>query len=59
MVAPGELRLSVTELGEAEREISGALDRAGARVVSVRPEEASLERAFLELTAGSTPGGRP
>ena len=59
VVAPGELRLSVTELGEAEREISGALDRAGARVVSVRPEEASLERAFLELTAGSTPGGRP
>ena len=47
------------ESGQRPFEISGALDRAGARVVSVRPEEASLERAFLELTAGSTPGGRP
>lgn len=54
-VVPGELRLQVTSLDEAECEISGALARAGARVVRVQPDEASLERAFLELTSGTTP----
>jgi len=53
-VASGELRLSVTNLDQAEREISAALARAGARVVSLQPDEVSLERAFLELTGGGT-----
>lgn len=53
VIAPGDLRLTVTDLGEAEREISGALARSGVRVVSVHPEEASLERAFLALTGGT------
>lgn len=52
-VASGELRLSVTSLDDAERGISAALTRAGARVVSLQPEEVSLERAFLKLTGGA------
>jgi hypothetical protein len=52
-VASGELRLSVTSLDEAERGISAALARAGTRVVSLQPEEVSLERAFLKLTGGA------
>ena len=30
------------------------LARAGARVVSLQPDEVSLERAFLELTGAGT-----
>ncbi len=51
VVAPGELRLSVSDLPAAEQGIAGALARAGASVVRVYVEEASLERAFLELTS--------
>jgi ABC-2 type transport system ATP-binding protein len=48
--APGEVRVGVRSVEEAERELPGALHRAGARVVSLRPEEASLEQVFLEMT---------
>ncbi len=48
--AGGELRVSVDSLASAERELSAALARADTRVVSLQPEEPSLERAFLELT---------
>jgi ABC-2 type transport system ATP-binding protein len=48
--ADGELRVEVESIESAERELVGALARAEAQVVSLRPEEASLERAFLELT---------
>lgn len=51
VVAPGELRLHVADLGVAERETSAVLARAGARVISLQPEAASLEQAFLELTS--------
>ena len=53
VVAPGDLRISVTDLADAERELAGVLARAGARVVTIHPEEASLERTFLELTSGA------
>ncbi len=48
--APRELRIAVDRLEDAERELPGALARAGARVVSLGPGEASLEQVFLELT---------
>lgn len=51
VISPGELRVSVTNLPEAEREIAGALARAGAAVVRMHVEEASLEQVFLELTS--------
>lgn len=50
MPSDGELRIAVDRVDDAERELAGALARAGARVVSVQPEEASLEQVFLELT---------
>lgn len=46
----GELVVAVERLEDAERELAGALARAGARVISVQPGEASLEQVFLELT---------
>ena len=46
----GELRIAVDHLEDAERELAGALARAGAHVISVHPGEASLEQVFLELT---------
>jgi ABC-2 type transport system ATP-binding protein len=45
-----ELRIDVDRLEDAERELPGALARAGALVVSLHPGEASLEQVFLELT---------
>ncbi len=48
--APGEVRVGVHSTEEAELLLAGALARAGARVVSLRPEEASLEQVFLEMT---------
>ncbi|GMU41412.1 MAG: ABC transporter ATP-binding protein [Chloroflexota bacterium] len=48
--APGEVRVGVHSTEQAESLLAGALARAGARVVSVRPEEASLEQVFLEMT---------
>jgi len=49
-LADGELRIDVESSEAAERGLAGALAEAGALVISLRPEEASLERAFLELT---------
>ena len=49
--APGELRVGVRSIEEAERELSGALAGAGARITSVEPEAADLEHVFLELTS--------
>jgi hypothetical protein len=46
-----ELRVEVRSLEEGERELAGALARAGALVVSFEPEAADLERVFLELTS--------
>jgi ABC-2 type transport system ATP-binding protein len=45
-----DLRVRVRSLGEAERELAGALARTGAAVVSLGPEAADLEDVFLELT---------
>jgi len=47
----GVIHLEVTSLDEAERLLPSALAAAGAAVVSLGPEEVSLERAFLELTS--------
>jgi ABC-2 type transport system ATP-binding protein len=46
----GRLRVRVRSLDEAEAELPGALARAGARVISLEPEQIDLETAFLELT---------
>jgi ABC-2 type transport system ATP-binding protein len=48
-VGAGELRVAVRALAEAERGLAPALARTGARVISVEPEEADLEKVFLEL----------
>jgi len=47
----GIVHIEVTSLAEAERHLAGALASTGASIVSLRPEELSLERAFLELTS--------
>lgn len=44
-----QLAVAVTSVAAAERMLAGALDAAGAHVVSFGPEAASLERAFLEV----------
>jgi len=49
--AGGVIHLEVTSLDDAERLLPSALAAAGAAVVSLGPEEVSLERAFLELTS--------
>lgn len=49
--APEWLRIDVRSLVEAEQHLPGALDRCGARVVSLMPETADLEDVFLELTS--------
>jgi ABC-2 type transport system ATP-binding protein len=46
----GEVVVEVRSLQDAEVGLSRALAEAGASVVSLRPEEVSLERAFLGLT---------
>jgi ABC-2 type transport system ATP-binding protein len=51
MLSGNELRVEVRSLQEGERELAGALARAGALVVSFEPEAADLERVFLELTS--------
>jgi len=48
----GEILVEVRSLRDAEAGLPRALAEAGASVVSLRPEEVSLERAFLELTQG-------
>ncbi|NYI42124.1 ABC transporter ATP-binding protein [Demequina lutea] len=47
----GIVHVEVRSLADAERHLMGALAATGASVVSMRPEEVSLERAFLELTS--------
>lgn len=47
----GVVHVEVRSLADAERHLAGALAATGASVVSMRPEEVSLERAFLELTS--------
>jgi ABC-2 type transport system ATP-binding protein len=44
------LTVAVVSWQDAEAHLPGALAAAGARVVSLGPEEVSLERAFLALT---------
>lgn len=46
----GRLRIEAASLAEGEQRLAGALDRAGARVVSVEPEVADLEAIFLSMT---------
>jgi ABC-2 type transport system ATP-binding protein len=50
MIGGTEFRVEVRTLEEGERELAGALARAGARVVSFEPEAADLESVFLEMT---------
>jgi ABC-2 type transport system ATP-binding protein len=50
MIGGSELRVEVRSLDEGERELVGALARAGAKVVSLEPEAADLESVFLEIT---------
>jgi ABC-2 type transport system ATP-binding protein len=50
------LRVDVTSVADAERGIVDALARVGARVISLEPVAADLERVFLELTAGEPEG---
>jgi ABC-2 type transport system ATP-binding protein len=47
----GIVHVEVTSLADAERHLTGTLAATGASVVSMRPEEVTLERAFLELTS--------
>lgn len=47
----GVVHIEVTSLADAERGLSAALAATGVPVVSMRPEEISLEHAFLELTS--------
>lgn len=50
--SPGDIvRVEVTTLADAERRLAGALADVGVPVVSLGPEEVTLERAFLELTS--------
>ena len=44
-----ELRVVATSLDEAEQHLAAALAASGARVVSIVPAGADLERVFLEL----------
>jgi ABC-2 type transport system ATP-binding protein len=51
MLSGGEIRLEARSVAEGERELAGALARAGARVMSFEPEAADLEAVFLEMTS--------
>jgi len=46
----GEILVEVRTIEEAETHLVPALARANVSVISIKPEEVSLERAFLELT---------
>jgi ABC-2 type transport system ATP-binding protein len=50
-LAPGDLRVTTIDPGEAERSLIRVLADAGAAVISVTPEGADLEDVFLELTS--------
>ncbi|WP_061962669.1 ABC transporter ATP-binding protein [Demequina aurantiaca] len=47
----GRVTLEVTTTADAQQHLPAALAKASAIVVSLGPEEMSLERAFLELTS--------
>jgi ABC-2 type transport system ATP-binding protein len=49
-LSSNELSVAVTDLAMAGQGLVQALARASASVVSIRPEEASLEQVFLDLT---------
>jgi ABC-2 type transport system ATP-binding protein len=49
--AGGDLLLGVRTVDEAETHLAGVLAEAGAKVVSLGPQEAQLEDVFLELTS--------
>lgn len=51
-VAPDEIRVLARSQQSGEREIVATLSALGAPVVSVQPEEADLESAFMALTDG-------
>ncbi len=50
-LAPGDLRVTAIDPGQAERSLIRVLADAGAAVISVTPEGADLEDVFLELTS--------
>ncbi|HSA51842.1 MAG TPA: ABC transporter ATP-binding protein [Yinghuangia sp.] len=52
-VRPGLVRVQARSVEEGERHILGVLDRSGARVISVGPEESDLESAFLSITGAA------
>ena len=51
MLSGSEIRVEARSLDEGERELAGALARAGACVTSFEPEAANLEAVFLEMTS--------
>ncbi|MCF2529421.1 ABC transporter ATP-binding protein [Yinghuangia soli] len=52
-IRPGLVRVQARTVEEGERNILGVLDRSGARVISVGPEESDLESAFLSITGAA------
>jgi len=52
------VRFSGKSAAEGERQVRDALERAGLRVISVRPVAASLEDVFIELVGRRAVGGR-
>jgi ABC-2 type transport system ATP-binding protein len=46
----GELRIAVRSLGSAEKNLVSVLAACGAPIVSIVPDQPSLERVFLEVT---------
>ncbi len=51
MLSGGEIRVEARSVAVGERELVGALARAGALVMSFEPEAANLEAVFLEMTS--------
>ena len=51
----GTLRITVTDLPAAQREIPAAIADAGAALRRFEIEEASLEDVFVELVGGPSP----
>lgn len=46
----GRIRVEAGSVADGEAYLSGALSRAGARVVALAPEAADLESVFLTMT---------
>lgn len=51
LVMTGTVRIAVSSVAAAERGLVPALAKTGVPVVSIEPEEVTLEQAFLELTS--------